>query len=116
MSFRNCLHRYVVRAWLAYTPEFQPLLVALSSPVPLTVSLWLITAAHTRALRRVALMSNAPGAVVAVGDGDESPVGLLRDRPLRNGKAAAYVCRQFTCAAPTSEPRALAAEVGSRLG
>ncbi|CAB4940639.1 unannotated protein [freshwater metagenome] len=70
----------------------------------------------TRALRRVALMSNAPGAVVAVGDGDESPVGLLRDRPLRNGKAAAYVCRQFTCAAPTSEPRALAAEVGSRLG
>ena len=50
MSFRNRLHRYVVRAWLAYTPEFQPLVVALSSPVPLTLSLWLITAAHTRAL------------------------------------------------------------------
>jgi hypothetical protein len=39
-----------VRAWLAFTPEFQPLVVALSSPVPLTLSLWLITAAHTRAL------------------------------------------------------------------
>jgi len=48
--FRNRLHMYVVRAWLAYTPEFQPLVVALSSPVPLTLSLWLITAAHTRAL------------------------------------------------------------------
>jgi hypothetical protein len=42
--------QYVVRAWLAYTPEFQPLVVALSSPLPMTVSLWLITAAHTRAL------------------------------------------------------------------
>ena len=42
--------QYVVRAWLAYTPEFQPLVVALSSPLPLTVSLWLITSAHTRAL------------------------------------------------------------------
>jgi len=42
--------RYVVKAWLTYTPEFQPLVVALSSPLPLTLSLWLITAAHTRAL------------------------------------------------------------------
>ena len=41
---------YVVRAWLAYTPEFHPLVTAFSSPLPLTVSLWLITAAHTRAL------------------------------------------------------------------
>ena len=46
----NVLNMYVVRAWLAYTPEFQPLVVALSTPLPLTVSLWLITAAHTRAL------------------------------------------------------------------
>ena len=50
LFFCNNLHRYVVRAWLAYTPEFQPLVVALSSPVPLTLSLWLITSAHTRAL------------------------------------------------------------------
>jgi len=46
----NILNMYAVRAWLGYTPEFQPLLVAFSSPLPLTVSLWLITAAHTRAL------------------------------------------------------------------
>jgi hypothetical protein len=46
----NIVNMYVVRAWILYTPEFQPLVVALSSPLPLTVSLWLITAAHTRAL------------------------------------------------------------------
>lgn len=45
----NTLLMYVVRAWLAYTPEFQSLVVALSSPLPLTVSLWLITSAHKRA-------------------------------------------------------------------
>ena len=50
MFFLDNLYRYGVRAWLAYTPEFQPLVVAWSSPVPLTLSLWLITAAHTRAL------------------------------------------------------------------
>ena len=29
-----------------YTPEFQPLVVAFSSPLPLSLSLWLLTAAH----------------------------------------------------------------------
>jgi len=48
--FCNIVNMYVVRAWLAYTPELHPLVTALSSPLPLTASLWLITAAHTRAL------------------------------------------------------------------
>ena len=48
--FGNSLNMYVVKAWLLYTPEFQSVVVALSSPLPLTLSLWLITAAHTRAL------------------------------------------------------------------
>ena len=47
---------YVVKAWLIYTPEFQSVVVALSSPLPLTLSLWLITAAHTRALALLANM------------------------------------------------------------
>ena len=50
MFFCNNLDMYVVKAWLLYTPEFQSVVVALSSPLPLTLSLWLITAAHTRAL------------------------------------------------------------------
>lgn len=88
----------------------------------------------TRALRRVALMATAPGAVVAVGeppesatelpaeaagtdaaeDGDGVSVALLRDRPLQAGRPAAYVCRHFVCRAPTGDPAQLAAQVGAR--
>ena len=42
-------NRYLIRRWIRYTPEFQPIAVALSSPVPLTWSLWLISKAHARA-------------------------------------------------------------------
>ncbi|WP_079175022.1 thioredoxin domain-containing protein [Streptomyces malaysiense] len=58
----------------------------------------------TTALHRTALLGTAPGAVVAVGtpDGEEFP--LLADRPLVSGRATAYVCRDFTCDAPTTDP------------
>ena len=68
----------------------------------------------TRDLRRIALMATAPGAVLAVGDGSESPVPLLRDRVPRDGIASAYVCRNFTCSAPTSDRAELARSLGSR--
>ncbi|MCF2528191.1 thioredoxin domain-containing protein [Yinghuangia soli] len=92
----------------------------------------------TRALRRVALMATAPGAVVAVGEATETglpvesaakeaaeaaeaaeagpagPVALLRDRPLQGGRPAAYVCRHFVCRAPTGDPAQLAAQIGAR--
>jgi hypothetical protein len=58
---------YAVRAWIAYTPELHPLLVAFSSPLPLTVSLWLITAAHTRALALQAAVQQ-----YAAGDADST--------------------------------------------
>ncbi|MER7624631.1 thioredoxin domain-containing protein [Streptomyces sp. NPDC126503] len=65
-----------------------------------------------RALHRTALLAPAPGAVVAFGtpDGEEFP--LLKDRPLVNGGAAAYVCRHFTCDAPTTDPDELAHQLG----
>ncbi|MET9772997.1 thioredoxin domain-containing protein [Streptomyces sp. NPDC006367] len=58
-------------------------------------------------LHRVALLGTAPGAVVAFGaeGGDEFP--LLAGRPLVNGEPAAYVCRNFTCDAPTTDPERL---------
>jgi hypothetical protein len=57
-------------------------------------------------LERVARMSTSPGAVVVVGapDGDASAVPLLADRPMRDGRATAYVCRGFVCAAPATDP------------
>ncbi|MFJ8649845.1 thioredoxin domain-containing protein [Streptomyces sp. NPDC093546] len=61
-------------------------------------------AEEARALHRAALLGTAPGAVVAFGRpgaGDEFP--LLRDRPLIDGRPAAYVCRHFVCDAPTTD-------------
>jgi hypothetical protein len=34
--------RLLIHVWIQYTPEFQTIVVALSSPLPLTVSLWLM--------------------------------------------------------------------------
>ncbi|WP_367223232.1 thioredoxin domain-containing protein [Streptomyces sp. 16-176A] len=65
-----------------------------------------------RVLHRTALLGTAPGAVVAYGTegGEEFP--LLADRPLVDGAPAAYVCRDFTCDAPTTDPERLRAALG----
>jgi hypothetical protein len=36
--------------WLSLTPEFQPIAVAVSNPLPLMLPLWLLTKAHQRML------------------------------------------------------------------
>ena len=51
---------WLVRTWLVYTPEFEAIVIALSSPLPLIVSLWLITAAHRRALEIAADIQRIP--------------------------------------------------------
>ncbi|NUR82448.1 MAG: thioredoxin domain-containing protein, partial [Nonomuraea sp.] len=58
----------------------------------------------TRTLHRTALLGSAPGAVVAVGPQGSDEFPLLADRPLQQGQPAAYVCRNFTCDAPTTDP------------
>ncbi|RFU86975.1 thioredoxin domain-containing protein [Streptomyces triticagri] len=65
-----------------------------------------------RELRRTALLSTAPGAVLAFGRAGSDELPLLADRPLVAGRAAAYVCRNFTCDAPTTDPGELAAKLG----
>ncbi|WP_031506404.1 thioredoxin domain-containing protein [Streptomyces megasporus] len=68
----------------------------------------------TAALHRTALLAGAPGAVVAVGEPEaEETTPLLRDRPLLDGRPAAYVCRHFVCGLPTAEPEELAEAVGT---
>ncbi|WP_406172998.1 thioredoxin domain-containing protein [Streptomyces sp. NBC_00996] len=58
----------------------------------------------TGALHRTALLGTAPGAVVAVGVPESEELPLLSGRPLVDGRPAAYVCRNFTCDAPTTDP------------
>jgi uncharacterized protein len=70
-------------------------------------------AGPTRALLRTALQAASPGAVLALGDGtrpaDGAPVPLLEGRGLVDGAAAAYVCRNFACQLPVTDPAALRA-------
>ncbi|WP_327295617.1 MULTISPECIES: thioredoxin domain-containing protein [unclassified Streptomyces] len=70
--------------------------------------------AGTSALHRTALLATAPGAVVAAGESGSDEFPLLVDRPLIDGRAAAYVCRNFTCSAPTPDPAVLAGQLGGQ--
>jgi hypothetical protein len=40
---------FLIRNWIDHTPEFRPIVVAVSSPLPLTLSLWLLTKVVARA-------------------------------------------------------------------
>ncbi|MFE2277867.1 thioredoxin domain-containing protein [Streptomyces sp. NPDC059454] len=66
----------------------------------------------TAALHRTALLGSAPGAVVAVGTPESDEFPLLADRPLVQGEPAAYVCRNFTCDAPTTDSDRLRVALG----
>ncbi|MFJ9372254.1 thioredoxin domain-containing protein [Streptomyces sp. NPDC101455] len=60
-----------------------------------------------KALHRTALLGTAPGAVVAFGVAESDELPLLAGRPLVDCGPAAYVCRNFTCDAPTTDPERL---------
>ncbi|WP_327578327.1 thioredoxin domain-containing protein [Streptomyces sp. NBC_00145] len=62
-------------------------------------------------LHRAALLGTAPGAVVAAGQPGSGELPLLADRPLVDGRPAAYVCRNFTCDAPVTEAQQLAVKL-----
>jgi hypothetical protein len=69
---------------------------------------------RTAALHRTALLAAPPGAVLALGDPAvpaQWDVPLLAGRGLVDGAPAAYVCRNFTCRAPITEPDILRAEL-----
>jgi uncharacterized protein YyaL (SSP411 family) len=60
----------------------------------------------TRSLVEVYRGRWRPGAVIAAADPSAGAVTLplLQDRPLVDGRPAAYVCRQFLCERPVTEP------------
>ncbi|MCF3132600.1 thioredoxin domain-containing protein [Streptomyces olivochromogenes] len=67
----------------------------------------------SKTLRRTALLGTAPGAVIAFGVPGSDEFPLLADRPLIDGEPAAYVCRNFACDAPTTDPERLRAALNS---
>ncbi|MGA9715221.1 MAG: hypothetical protein WBQ48_05265, partial [Aeromicrobium sp.] len=60
------------------------------------------------ALHRAALALTSPGAVVVAGD-PGLDVPLFADRTLVDGSAAAYVCQNFVCRLPVTQPADLIA-------
>ncbi|HEY6042430.1 MAG TPA: thioredoxin domain-containing protein, partial [Anaerolineae bacterium] len=64
---------------------------------------------EARALIDVVVREYRPNQVVAFArDGSDSHISLLRDRPLLNKRATAYVCENLACLLPVNDPVALA--------
>ncbi|MFK4144141.1 thioredoxin domain-containing protein [Streptomyces sp. NPDC004065] len=82
---------------------------ALDGPREVAVVGESLTDEAARTLHRTALLGTAPGAVVAYGTAGSDEFPLLTDRPLVQGAPTAYVCRDFTCDAPTTDPERLRA-------
>ena len=70
--------------------------------------------ADTAALLATINHGYRPLTVVAAGAaGEPSEVPLLLDRPLRDGRATAYVCLAFACRQPVTDPSELDAQLSS---
>ncbi|MBI4786458.1 MAG: thioredoxin domain-containing protein [Chloroflexi bacterium] len=66
----------------------------------------------TRELLNVVYREYRPNQVVAYAtEGDASAIPLLRTRVSLKNRATAYVCQNFTCQLPVTEPDALAAQL-----
>jgi uncharacterized protein YyaL (SSP411 family) len=62
-------------------------------------------------LLAAARSATSPGLVIAHGAPDSPGIPLLAERPLVDGRAAAYVCRGFVCDSPVTRPDQLAAQL-----
>ncbi len=77
---------------------------------PMEVAIVGVDGPERRALHRAALALDGSAVVVAGEAGLDIP--LFRDRTEIDGKPAAYVCRDFVCDLPVTEPRSLGTPAG----
>jgi uncharacterized protein YyaL (SSP411 family) len=75
--------------------------------------------ANKKALEREVWRDYLPNKVVALATPHNHPAGelipLLRERPLIDGKATAYVCEHFSCRQPVTTAEALRQELSRSL-
>jgi uncharacterized protein len=111
----NLLKNVVVRAPSAFGHILCAYDLYLASPYEIAIA-GNPEAVETRALVAEVFRPYLPNKVVAlVAPGDsESPqrIKLLENRDQIEGKATAYVCRNFYCEAPVTEPARLKAQLG----
>jgi uncharacterized protein YyaL (SSP411 family) len=69
-----------------------------------------VGSAETQAMLDVVYGEYRPNLIAAVGL-ESSAIPLLTDRPQKDGRPTAYVCRQFVCRLPVTSPEALAAQL-----
>ena len=95
---------------LGFGQWIQALSYALSKPREIAIFGDPVSA-DTQALLDVIHEGHRPLQVVAMDSPTTQPpaVPLLQDRDLVEGQAAAYVCREFACQAPVTQPGKLAA-------
>jgi uncharacterized protein YyaL (SSP411 family) len=93
---------------LGFGQWLQALAYALSKPWEIAI-VGESKGTDTRALLSVVREGYRPFQVVVLGPPDAHPpvVPLLQDRKLVDGLAAAYVCRDFACQAPVTDPGVL---------
>ncbi len=68
--------------------------------------------ADTRALLAQVYASALPNRVLVGGESDAVGIPLLRERQRIDGRATAYVCRNYVCNLPVNEPGELARQLG----
>jgi uncharacterized protein YyaL (SSP411 family) len=93
---------------LSFGQWLQALAYALSKPREIAI-VGDPEAADTQALLNIVRTGYRPFQVVALGapDPQDAAIPLLKDRHLLDGRAAAYLCRDFTCQTPIAGPEAL---------
>jgi len=88
----------------AYATSIQALELFLEGPVEVVV-VGRRGAVDTEALWEEVARAYLPHRVlVGAAPGDPDPLAPARDRPPVGGRATAYVCRDFTCSAPATDP------------